>query len=150
MMFDVMKQERENKELTQKELSDILGISRSTYAGWENGFDNISLSRLNDLCDYLDISLDYMCGIGKTKKYNKHNNKMFSSTMIGSNLKKVRLSHGHTQSEIAEFIHTNQSNYSRYERGTNTIPTTILLEFSKYYKVSIDYLCGKKKDSTIV
>ena len=61
MMYSVMKQERENKELTQQELSKILGISRSTYAGWENGIDTISLLRLNDLCDYLDISLDYLC-----------------------------------------------------------------------------------------
>ena len=41
MMYSVMKQERENKELTQQELSKILGISRSTYAGWENGIDTI-------------------------------------------------------------------------------------------------------------
>ena len=41
MIYDVMKKERENKELTQKELSNILGISRSTYAGWENGLDII-------------------------------------------------------------------------------------------------------------
>ena len=150
MMYSVMKQTRQNKELTQQELSEILGISRSTYAGWENGIDTISLSRLNDLCDYLDISLDYICGISKTKKYNKQNNRKFSSTMIGNNLKKVRLSHGHTQSKTAKLIHTNQSNYSRYERGNNIIPTSIILEFSKYYKVSIDYLCGKKKDSTIM
>ena len=52
MMYSVMKQTRQNKELTQQELSEILGISRSTYAGWENGIDTISLSRLNDLCDY--------------------------------------------------------------------------------------------------
>lgn len=149
-MYSVMKQTRQNKELTQQELSDILGISRSTYAGWENGIDTISLSRLNDLCDYLDISLDYMCGIGKTKKYNKHSKKEFSSSLIGNNLKKIRLSHGHTQSKTAKLIHTNQSNYSRYERGTNIIPTSVILDFSKYYKVSIDYLCGKKKDSTIV
>lgn len=90
MLYDLMKKSRENKELTQKELSKKLGISRSTYAGWENGIDSISLSRLNDLC-----------------------------------------------------------NYSRYERGKNIIPTPIILGFSKYYNVSIDYLCGKKKDSNV-
>ena len=37
MTYDVMKKARENKEITQQELSKILGISRSTYAGWENG-----------------------------------------------------------------------------------------------------------------
>ncbi len=69
MTYDVMKKTRENKELTQQELSEILGISRSTYAGWENGIDTIPLSKLNDLCNYLDISLDYMCGISSQKQY---------------------------------------------------------------------------------
>ena len=68
-MYNVMKKTRENKELTQQELANIIGVSRSTYAGWENGIDTIPLSRLNDLCNYLDISLDYMCGISSQKQY---------------------------------------------------------------------------------
>ena len=67
MLYDVMKKTRENKELTQKQLSDILGVGRSTYAGWENGIDTIPLYRLNDLCNYLDISLDYICHISNNK-----------------------------------------------------------------------------------
>lgn len=148
-MCEVMKQTRENKELTQKEVSKILGISRSTYAGWENGFETISLARLNKLCDYFDISLDYMCGISNTKNYKENIHNKFSSKIVGNNLKDIRLKHGHTQSKTANLIHTNQSNYSRYEREKNIIPTSIILDFSKYYKVSIDYLCGKKKDSKI-
>lgn len=151
MFYDLMKQTRENKELTQKELSKKLGISRSTYAGWENGIDSISLSRLNDLCNYLDISIDYLCGISNSKNYHSKNKnkKTINPKIIGENLKKIRLKHKHTQAKTAEKIHTNQSNYSRYERGKNIIPTPVILDFSKHYNVSIDYLCGKKKDSNI-
>lgn len=150
MIYDVMKKERENKELTQKELSTMLGISRSTYAGWENGFDTITLHKLNELCNYLEISLDYMCGISNTQKHKKDIKGEINSKVIGKNLKKIRLRFGHTQSKTAKLIHTNQSNYSRYERGKNTIPTSLITAFAKNYNVSIDYLCGKKKDSKIV
>ena len=73
-----------------------------------------------------------------------------NSFIVGSKLKLIRLKKGHTQSKKANLIHTNQSNYSRYERGKNIIPTSLIMDFSKYYKVSIDYLCGKKKDSSII
>ena len=150
MMYSVMKKTRENKELTQKELSEIIGVSRSTYAGWENGIDTIPLSKLNELCNFLDISLDYMCGISNTKQYSNIIKRKINSILIGKKLKLIRLKNRHTQAKTAKLIHTNQSNYSRYELGKNTISTSLIMDFSKYYKVSIDYLCGKKKDSTIV
>ena len=84
MTYGVMKRTRENKELTQKELSEILGISRSTYAGWKNGIDTIPLSKLNDLCNYLDISLDYMCGISNQKQYKSIIKRKINSILVGS------------------------------------------------------------------
>lgn len=56
-------------DLTQREMSEILGVSRSTYAGWENSIDNIPLTKLNDFSNYFDISLDYLCGLTNVKKY---------------------------------------------------------------------------------
>ena len=150
MTYDVMKKTRENKELTQQELSKMLGISRSTYAGWGNGIDTIPLSKLNDLCNYFDISLDYMCGMSKQKQYKSIIKRKINSILVGNKLKLTRTKKGHTQSKTANLIHTNQPNYSRYERGKNIIPTSLIIDFSKYYKVSIDYLCGKKKDSSVI
>lgn len=150
MMYDIMKKTRENKELTQKDISNILGISRSTYAGWENGIDNIPLHRLNELCNYFDISLDYMCRLSNNKQYKDIKKRKINKKYLGKNLKETRLKHSHTQLVTSRIIHTNQSNYSRYEHGKNIIPTSIIIGFSKYYNVSIDYLCGKKKDSKII
>lgn len=150
MLYDIMKRTRENKELTQKEISDIIGVGRSTYAGYENGIDSIPLHRLNDLCNYLDISLDYICSLSNNKKYKQLVKRKINPITIGENLKAIRIANGHTQAKTSKLIHTNQSNYSRYERGKNIISTALIIAFSRYYNVSIDYLCGKKKDSTIV
>lgn len=47
------------------------------------------------------------------------------------------------QTQIAELLHTNQSVYSRYERGFRTIPVEHLLILADFYKVSVDYILGR-------
>ena len=41
MIFERMKDVREYFDKTQIEMANILKVSRSTYAGWENGIDLI-------------------------------------------------------------------------------------------------------------
>lgn len=48
MNYERMKEIRTYFDNTQKELADYLNVSRSTYAGWENGIDAIPLLKLND------------------------------------------------------------------------------------------------------
>ena len=133
---------------TQQELANILGVSRSTYAGWENGIDAIILPYLNEFCNYYGICLDYIYGLTDTKKYDVINNKI-DKKIIGKHLKKVRTQNHNTQEKVAKIINVDQSNYSKYELGKTLVHTYPLIEFAKYYKVSIDWLCGKTKDSKI-
>ena len=148
MIYERMKDIRTYFGNTQKELADILGVSRSTYAGWENGLDAIILPKLNDFCNYYGVSLDYICGLTNTKKYDVINDKIDKS-VLGNNLKEIRTKNKHTQEKVANIINVDQSNYSKCELGKMYIHTYALIEFAKHYKVSIDYICGKTKDSGI-
>lgn len=47
-----------------------------------------------------------------------------------------------TQKEIADYLGTSQTMYSRYERGSNEMPIRHLIKLAQYYHVSLDYLCG--------
>lgn len=69
--------------------------------------------------------------------------------MLGNNLKSIRITNNDSQEEVAKIIKVDQSNYSKYELGKILIHTYPLIDFAKHYKVSIDYLCGKRKDSEI-
>ena len=133
---------------TQNELADYLKVSRSTYAGWENGIDAIPLLKLNEFCNYYGISLDYICGLSDTKKYEIINDKI-DKEILGNNLKDIRINNNDNQAKIAELIKVDQSNYSKYELGKILIHTYPLIEFARHYNISIDYLCGKTKDSVI-
>ena len=148
MIYERMKDIRTYFGNTQKELAGILGVSRSTYAGWENGLDAIILPKLNDFCNYYGVSLDYICGLTNTKKYDVINDKIDKS-VLGNNLKEIRTKNKHTQEKVASIINVDQSNYAKCELGKMYIHTYALIEFAKHYKVSIDWLCGKTKDSEI-
>ena len=148
MIYERMKDIRTYFGNTQKELAGILGVSRSTYAGWENGLDAIILPKLNDFCNYYGVSLDYICGLTNTKKYDVINDKIDKS-VLGNNIKETRTKNKHTQEKVANIINVDQSNYSKCELGKMYIHTYALIEFAKHYKVSIDWLCGKTKDSEI-
>lgn len=148
MIFERMKEIRTYFDNTQKELADYFNVSRSTYSGWENGIDAIPLLKLNDFCNYYKISLDYICGLTNTKNYNIINDKI-DKTIIGEHLKEIRIKNNESQKDISEIIKVDQSNYSKYELGKVLIHTYPLIDFAKHYNVSIDYLCGKIKDSDI-
>lgn len=148
MIFERMKDIREYFDKTQIEMANILKVSRSTYAGWENGIDLIPLLKLNEFCNYFGISLDYICGLTNTKKYEILNLEI-DKIILGQNIKNIRIKNNDTQEIIAEAIGVDQSNYSKYELGKILIHTYPLIEFAKYYNVSIDWLCGKTKDLEI-
>ena len=148
MIYERMKDIRTYFGNTQQELADMLGVSRSTYAGWENGIDAIILPYLNEFCNYYGVNLDYICGLTNTKKYEIINDKI-DKVILGNHLKEIRTKNNTSQEKIAEIIKVDQSNYSKYELGKLYILTYALIEFAKHYRVSIDWLCGKTKDLEI-
>lgn len=46
------------------------------------------------------------------------------------------------QRHLAEYLHCSQVAYSRYELGTRDIPTQVLIDLSRFYNTSTDYLLG--------
>ena len=131
MIFEKMKEMREYFDKTQLELATFLKVSRSTYAGWENGIDLIPLIKLNEFCNYFDISLDYICGLSKTKNY-KLLNLEINKNLLAKNIKFIRIKNNDTQENIAKIIGVDQSNYSKYELGKILIKTYPLVEFARH------------------
>lgn len=140
MNYEIIKDLRENNYKTQQEMAKLLNVSRSTYAGWENGIDSIPLIKLNDICNYYNISLDYICGLSNSKT--NHDIKIINMKNIGLKLKEIRENNSDTQEVISKSIGIDQSTYSRYEQGQIMITTYQLIEFAKYYKVSLEYICS--------
>ena len=148
MICERIKEIREYFDNKQKELADVLKVSRSTYAGWENGIDPIPLVKLYEFCNYYGISMDYVCELTNIKKYDFITN-TFSKENLGKKLKEVRTDNNDTQAYVSDILKVDQSNYSKYELGKVLIHTYPLIEFAKHYKVSIDWLVGRSKNKKI-
>lgn len=60
MKLERLKDLREDYDLTQKQLGEILHISQRSYAHYESGTREIPLETLIRLADYYEVSLDYL------------------------------------------------------------------------------------------
>ena len=132
---------RDEAELNQEDMAEILKVSQSNYSRWENGKELIPLSKLNILCNYFKINMDYVIGISRNFKCEKKCT--FNNEMIGKRLKEFRKEKGITQAELADFLNTTQSTISAYESGKTTILTAFSYDICKRYNISMDYLCAR-------
>ncbi len=145
MQFPRMKEIREEKGYKQKDIAKILGVTKGSYSMWECGTDTIPLRRLNDFCNYFDVSIDYIVGFNNKKKY-KNSKPDIKIKITGENLKKIRLKKSLTQAKIADELNINQPTWNRYENSKSLILTVVIVELAKKYHYSIDKILGKNKD----
>ena len=54
---------REDSDLTQKDIGELLGMKYQQYARYETGEREIPLHHLITLAKYYNVSLDYLAGI---------------------------------------------------------------------------------------
>lgn len=142
MVLAKIKDLRDEYELSQVKTAKIMGVSKSTYARWETDEAIIPLQHLNKLCNYFDVSMDYITGLSKQKNYNITNRKL-NKELIGKRLKEFRKSKNLTQEKLAKEINTSHSTISGYEHGKNMILTAFAYQIAKKYKISLDWLCGR-------
>lgn len=55
-------------------------------------------------------------------------------------IKNLREDHDFTQQYVATYLNIHRVVYSRYENGVREIPISCLINLSKLYNVSVDYL----------
>ena len=68
MYYQRLKDLREDKDLKQYHISDLLHITRQQYQIYESGKREIPFHMAIKLADYYDVSLDYIAGRTNNKK----------------------------------------------------------------------------------
>lgn len=134
---------REDAEINQEQMAEILKTSQSNYSRWESGKEFINLRKLNMLCNYFNINMDYL--IGKTRNIIPNGKHELDSKIIGKNLRIIRNKNNLTQKDLAKLLNTSQSTISAYESGKTIILTSFAIEIVKRYNESLDWLCGRTK-----
>ena len=63
---------REDRDLRQKHLADLLKVHQTTYSDYELGQLNIPISALHTLADFYNVSIDYLlCRTNEKQPYPK-------------------------------------------------------------------------------
>ena len=65
MVYENIRNLREDHDLTQKELAQLLHIEQTTYSKYELGKVNIPIEAFITLADFYHTSIDYL--VGRTK-----------------------------------------------------------------------------------
>lgn len=67
-MYKRIRDLREDKDLTQKELAKVLNCSQQVYSNYELGQRDIPTDILIKLSNFYNVSVDYILGISENSK----------------------------------------------------------------------------------
>ena len=70
MIYPNIRNLREDRDLKQKDLAEILHISQNTYSQYENGVIQLTAETLILLADFYNVSIDYL--LGRSNDPTKH------------------------------------------------------------------------------
>lgn len=140
--FKRIKDIREDNDINQEKMAEIIGVKRSAYSLWELGINIIPLNYLCLYADYFNLTIDYVLGLTNSK-HTKIIYKGLDLKLLGENMKAIRIKHNLSQENIADIIGVTQACIVRYEKGLICISTQNLYKFCKEFKVSLSYVCGK-------
>ena len=62
-MYKRLKDLREDHDLTQSEVAQILGIRQSDYGKYERGINMMGVDKYIKLAEYYNVSVDYLLGL---------------------------------------------------------------------------------------
>ena len=65
-LIELLRDLREDKDLSQRQVAAMLGISQQQYSQYETGVNELPLRHLVRLAAFYDVSADYL--LGRTEK----------------------------------------------------------------------------------
>ena len=62
-IYEIIRGLREDKDLTQQNMADMLQIGRTMYRRYETGETEIPIRHLKTICLFFGVSADYLLGL---------------------------------------------------------------------------------------
>ena len=71
MYFQRLRDLREDKDMKQVQIAELLHIQQTVYSRYERGVQNIPIEHLLFLADYYNVSTDFILGRTDNPKVNR-------------------------------------------------------------------------------
>ena len=62
---EIMRELREDHDLTQRQIAEVLGTTQQVYSRYEKGENELPIRHLIALCRYYRVSADYFLGLSR-------------------------------------------------------------------------------------
>lgn len=135
---------REDADLLQKDIAKELGVTQQNYSLWETGEKIIPLKHLNSLCNYYNVSMNYVVKLSHNKTFSSDRiTTKLDKGLIGNNIKIIRTDNNLSFRTLAKELNTTPSTIHAYETGKTLILTAFAFQICLKYDISLDWLCGR-------
>ena len=142
MYSERLKELREENDLNFQNISNLLNIEKDTYGQYERQNVIIPIKHLNTICNYFDVSIDYILGFTNKINYNNYQ-KEIDINKVSNRLKEFRKDNNLTQEKLAKLLNVVKGTIGNYESARALIATPFLYTICKKYNISADYILGK-------
>lgn len=142
MNTERLKDLRDELEITQNDIANMLGCTRSAYSLWEINKNTIPLYYLNKISNILNVNIDYLVNLSD-KKNILFKKEEIDRIELGNRIKQARKSINYTQEKLANKLNTTHSVISAYESGKTAIPTLFMIEIAKITNISLNWFLNK-------
>lgn len=137
-----LKELRERNGMTQEQLGLYIGVTKQAFHHFETEYTIIPIKHLNDLCNYFNVSLDYIFEFNSTSQYENAKSDI-DLNIMKDRLKEFRKENKISQEKLAQLLNVCKGTIGNYETARSVIATPFLYTICKKYSISADYLLGK-------
>lgn len=130
---------RSDKDVTQENMANILGVSRDALARWETCLTLPSLEHIYNFAKYFNFSIDYVLGLNNSRKRVTYND--YDRTLIANNLRTLRLNANLTLVSLSSKLGVSYNAIVRYEHCKSNPSLNILYKYCKIFHISFYELC---------
>ena len=135
---------RDRHNIKEVEMAKLLNIGKSLYSEYENEIKVMPVKHLNKICNYFNVSFDYIFGFTNQLQYKKTNEfDNINPKLVGIKLKEIRKKYKLSQEVLGNIVGCSYGTIAGYEIGRYIISTPILYKICKKYNVSADYILGR-------
>lgn len=157
---------RSKFNLTQKDISQVVGVNVSTYKHYELGDRCAPLVVIRDLANFYKISTDYFFEnmpelstkeeleisrrafdlaqnkqqyIGDIRYFTEEMAKLEEKIQVRARLRvrQYRLENKKSQQDVANFLGIDISTYNKYEKGSRKLNNEVVRKIAEYYNIKV-------------
>lgn len=67
--YTKLKQTREDLDITQAKVAEAIGTTQQQIFKYENGIQDMTVAKFKMLCEYYNVSADYILGLPKKGRW---------------------------------------------------------------------------------